>query len=178
MLVALARPGRGSRLPSWASGCSAPDPAPAVDAGAGTDRVGARDGRCHCHGRTPGQGAVAVPAIGVDEASGPEQPAPVASLTKLMTAYVILHDHPLALGQPGPTITVSQADVDDYDNDTVDDDSNAQVTLGRADHRGAGAERPAGALRRQLRRPAGALGRRQHPRLRGQDERGRPQRSA
>ena len=76
-----------------------------------------------------GEGAVAVPAIGVDVASGPEQPAPVASLTKLMTAYVILHDHPLALGQPGPTITVSQADVDDYDNDTVDDDSNAQVVL-------------------------------------------------
>ncbi len=76
-----------------------------------------------------GEGAVAVPAIGVNVASGPEQPAPVASLTKLMTAYVILHDHPLALGQPGPTITVSQADVDDYDNDTVDDDSNAQVVL-------------------------------------------------
>ena len=42
----------------------------------------------------------------------------------------MLHDHPLALDQPGPDITVTQADVDDYDNDTVDDDSNAQVTLG------------------------------------------------
>src|SRR5271163_2339218 len=40
---------------------------------------------------TVGQGAVAVPALGVNVASGPEQPAPVASLTKLMTAYVILH---------------------------------------------------------------------------------------
>ncbi len=76
-----------------------------------------------------GQAAIAVPSIGIDVASGPEQPVPVASLTKLMTAYVVLHDHPLALDQPGPTITVSQADVDDYDNDTVDDDSNAQVTL-------------------------------------------------
>jgi len=76
-----------------------------------------------------GQGAVAVPSMGVNVASGPEQAAPVASLTKLMTAYVVLHDHPLALDQPGPTITVSQADVDDYDNATVDDDSNAEVTL-------------------------------------------------
>ena len=76
-----------------------------------------------------GQGAIAVPAIGVSVASGPEQPAPVASLTKLMTAYVVLHDHPLAPHEPGPTITVTQADVDDYDNDTVDDDANAQVTL-------------------------------------------------
>ncbi len=78
---------------------------------------------------TTGQGAVAVPALGINVASGPEQPAPVASLTKLMTAYVILHDHPVALGQPGPTITVSQADVDDYDSATVNDDSNAAVTL-------------------------------------------------
>ena len=70
-----------------------------------------------------------MPSIGIDVASGPEQPVPVASLTKLMTAYVVLHDHPLTLNQPGPTITVSQADVDDYDNATVDDDSNAQVTL-------------------------------------------------
>ena len=77
-----------------------------------------------------GQGAVAVPSIGVDVASGPEQAVPVASLTKLMTAYVILHDHPLAGGRSGPTITVTAADVSDYDNDTVNDDSNAQVVAG------------------------------------------------
>ena len=76
-----------------------------------------------------GQGAIAIPAIGVDMASGPEQPVPVASLTKLMTAYVVLHDHPLAPHEPGPTITVTQADVDDYDTDTVADDANAQVAL-------------------------------------------------
>ncbi len=79
---------------------------------------------------TMGQGAVAIPSIGVVYQSGPEPPVPVASLTKLMTAYVILHDHPLALSQPGPQITVTQADVDDYDTDTVSDDSNAEVTVG------------------------------------------------
>ena len=42
----------------------------------------------------------------------------------------------------------------------------------------AGAERPARALGGQLRRPAGPLGRRQHPGLRGQDERGRRRASA
>jgi D-alanyl-D-alanine carboxypeptidase (penicillin-binding protein 5/6) len=78
---------------------------------------------------TTGQAAIAVPSIGINVASGPEQPVPVASLTKLMTAYVILHDHQLGLNQPGPNITVSQADVDDYDFDTINDDSNAQVTL-------------------------------------------------
>ena len=78
---------------------------------------------------TTGQGAIAVPSIGIDVASGPEKAAPVASLTKLMTAYVVLHDHPLALNQPGPMITVTQAEVDDYDSATVNDDSNAEVTL-------------------------------------------------
>ncbi len=77
-----------------------------------------------------GQAAIAIPSIGVDMASGPEKAAPVASLTKLMTAYVILHDHPLEPGELGPSITVTQADVDDYDNDTVSDDSNAQVAVG------------------------------------------------
>jgi D-alanyl-D-alanine carboxypeptidase (penicillin-binding protein 5/6) len=79
---------------------------------------------------TVGQGAVSIPSMGVSVASGPEQAAPVASLTKLMTAYVVLHDHPVAPGQSGPTITITQADVDDYDNATDNDDSNAAVVVG------------------------------------------------
>jgi D-alanyl-D-alanine carboxypeptidase (penicillin-binding protein 5/6) len=79
---------------------------------------------------TVGQGAVSIPSMGVSVASGPEQAAPVASLTKLMTAYVVLHDHPVAPGKPGPTITITQADVDDYDNATDNDDSNAAVAVG------------------------------------------------
>ncbi len=106
----------------------APDPAPAVTPVlAATVRVPAHP--VTLPWPTMGQAAIAVPSIGVDVASGPEQPVPVASLTKLMTAYVVLHDHPLTLNQPGPTITVSQADVDDYDFATVNDDSNAAVTL-------------------------------------------------
>ncbi len=77
-----------------------------------------------------GQAAVAVPSIGIDMASGAEQPVPVASLTKLMTAYVILRDHPLGLHEAGPDITVTQEDVVDYNQDTVNDDSNAQVAVG------------------------------------------------
>ena len=78
---------------------------------------------------TVGQGAVAIPSMGVNVAPGPQKAVPVASLTKLMTAYVVLHDHPIGSGQPGPTITVTQADVDDYDNATDNDDSNAAVVL-------------------------------------------------
>jgi len=79
---------------------------------------------------TVGEAAVAIPDIGFDMPSAPEVSVPVASLTKLMTAYIILHDHPLRLGQNGPMVTISQADIDDYDTDTVSDESNAQVALG------------------------------------------------
>jgi D-alanyl-D-alanine carboxypeptidase (penicillin-binding protein 5/6) len=77
-----------------------------------------------------GQSAVAVPAVGVDVTSGLEQPVPIASLTKMMTAFVVLRDHPLTPDQDGPSITMTQADVDDFDADTVEDQANAEVALG------------------------------------------------
>ena len=47
---------------------------------------------------------------------GPNQhAAPIASVAKVMTAYLVLRDHPLRLGQGGPTITLSDADVVDTD---------------------------------------------------------------
>jgi D-alanyl-D-alanine carboxypeptidase (penicillin-binding protein 5/6) len=107
---------------------STPEPAPAVTS-ALTRTVQVPAAAVTLPWPTTGQGAIAVPSIGVTVASGPEKAAPVASLTKLMTAYVVLHDHPLALNQPGPTIAVTQAEVDDYDSATVNDDSNAEVTL-------------------------------------------------
>jgi len=46
--------------------------------------------------------------------SGPNQhAAPIASLAKVMTAYLVLRDHPLRPGQDGPTITLTAADVAD-----------------------------------------------------------------
>jgi serine-type D-Ala-D-Ala carboxypeptidase (penicillin-binding protein 5/6) len=46
--------------------------------------------------------------------AGPDQhPAPIASVAKVMTAYVVLRDHPLAGGDDGPTITLTAADVAD-----------------------------------------------------------------
>ena len=108
---------------------SAPDPAPTVTSV--LDRtVHVQSGPVSLPWPATGQAAVAIPSVGVDMASGPEKAAPVASLTKLMTAYVILHDHPLKMGQLGPSITVTQADVNDYDEDTVSDNSNAQVAVG------------------------------------------------
>lgn len=55
-----------------------------------------------------GQAAVAVEGLGLIGSSGPAStPQPIASVTKTMTAYLVLKDHPLAPGQQGPDITVT-----------------------------------------------------------------------
>ena len=46
--------------------------------------------------------------------AGPNQhPAPIASVAKVMTAYLVLTDHPLQAGQDGPAITLTAADAAD-----------------------------------------------------------------
>jgi D-alanyl-D-alanine carboxypeptidase (penicillin-binding protein 5/6) len=48
--------------------------------------------------------------------AGPNQyAAPIASVAKVMTAYVVLRDHPLQVGQDGPTLTLTDSDVADTD---------------------------------------------------------------
>ena len=48
--------------------------------------------------------------------AGPNQhAAPIASLAKVMTAYLVLRDHPLRAGDDGPTITLTATDVADTD---------------------------------------------------------------
>jgi D-alanyl-D-alanine carboxypeptidase (penicillin-binding protein 5/6) len=48
--------------------------------------------------------------------AGPNQhAAPIASVAKVMTAYLVLRDHPLGVGEDGPTITLTGADVADTD---------------------------------------------------------------
>jgi serine-type D-Ala-D-Ala carboxypeptidase (penicillin-binding protein 5/6) len=59
-----------------------------------------------------GQAAVQVGQSPVQ--AGPNQhAAPIASVAKVMTAYLVLRDHPLQAGQDGPTITLTDADVAD-----------------------------------------------------------------
>ncbi|MFF8838269.1 serine hydrolase [Streptomyces sp. NPDC015130] len=55
-----------------------------------------------------GQGAVEVEGVGSMGMYGPQKPAPIASVTKTMTAYVILRDHPLKGSQKGPEIEIDQ----------------------------------------------------------------------
>jgi D-alanyl-D-alanine carboxypeptidase (penicillin-binding protein 5/6) len=62
----------------------------------------------------PADGQAAVKIGGSRIHAGPDQhAAPIASLAKVMTAYLVLHDHPLRLDEDGPTITLTEADVVD-----------------------------------------------------------------
>ncbi len=79
---------------------------------------------------TVGQAAVAVPSIGYATRSGPEASVPVASLTKITTALVVLHDHPVPAGADGPPITVTTGDVAEYDNELHNDESSVPIEVG------------------------------------------------
>jgi len=60
---------------------------------------------------TAGASALYLEGAGAVGTSGGQSPAPMASTAKMMTALLVLEDHPLALGQPGPGIIATRADV-------------------------------------------------------------------
>ncbi|MEV0406887.1 hypothetical protein [Actinoallomurus sp. NPDC050550] len=55
-----------------------------------------------------GQATLYVDGLGSMGSSGGETPTPTASVAKVMTAYVFLHDHPLQQGTDGPTYRISR----------------------------------------------------------------------
>ncbi|MFJ4006424.1 D-alanyl-D-alanine carboxypeptidase [Streptomyces sp. NPDC090023] len=58
---------------------------------------------------TDGQAAMDVQGIGSFGSSGSGKPVPIASVAKVMTAYLILRDHPLKSGAEGPKIPIDKA---------------------------------------------------------------------
>jgi D-alanyl-D-alanine carboxypeptidase (penicillin-binding protein 5/6) len=76
------------------------------------------------------QSAIAIPALGITAQSGPEVAEPIASVTKLMTAHIVLSDHPLSAGEEGPTITIAPLDVTLYEEAVESDQANIQVAVG------------------------------------------------
>lgn len=61
-----------------------------------------------------GTAVLSVPGIGELGRSGGDAPKPIGSVAKVMTAYLVLSKHPLEAGEPGPSLTVTAADVRDY----------------------------------------------------------------
>jgi D-alanyl-D-alanine carboxypeptidase (penicillin-binding protein 5/6) len=58
--------------------------------------------------------SVAVSGVGVLRETPNQQSQPIASLVKMMTAYVILKNHPLNPGEPGPEVTFAPQHVQNY----------------------------------------------------------------
>ena len=74
--------------------------------------------------------AVSIPQLRIF-ATSPNQPQlPIASITKLMTTWVILHRLPLAINQRGPCHVVSAGDYAVYQHDLVTDQSNVRLVRG------------------------------------------------
>ncbi|WP_432118694.1 D-alanyl-D-alanine carboxypeptidase [Streptomyces sp. bgisy032] len=76
---------------------------------------------------TEGQAALDVQGIGTFGSSGEQKPVPIASVAKVMTAYVILRGHPLKSGEKGPEILIDQAAEDQSD---AGQESTVDVTEG------------------------------------------------
>jgi D-alanyl-D-alanine carboxypeptidase (penicillin-binding protein 5/6) len=77
-----------------------------------------------------GSAALAIGNLGFIANSGNEQAIPAASVTKVMTALVILEDKPLKKGETGPTITLTSADVQIYQAAVANKESVVPVQAG------------------------------------------------
>lgn len=76
-----------------------------------------------------GSAAIVIPALGVQR-SYHDAVLPIASLTKMMTAYVTLQKLPLNPGETGPCLTINAPDVAFYDTIRSQGESSAAVAVG------------------------------------------------
>src|SRR6266566_7058637 len=84
------------------------------------------------HPAWPGraQAAVGMPGVGLLASRGGNQQVAIASVAKIMTAYVVLRGHPLPADGSGPAIIVSAADVAAYVRDDRQRQSVVKVAAG------------------------------------------------
>ncbi|MFE6977802.1 serine hydrolase [Streptomyces sp. NPDC057682] len=75
-----------------------------------------------------GQSAVTVDGVGTMGSAGAQKPAPIASVAKIMTAYVVLKGHPLTGKEEGEQITVDQQAEDES---KLGDESTAPISKGQ-----------------------------------------------
>jgi D-alanyl-D-alanine carboxypeptidase (penicillin-binding protein 5/6) len=81
---------------------------------------------------TSGSAALTMEGVGSLGSVGGDRPVPIASITKVMTAYVVLKDHPLALGAAGPLIPVDAATLAAYQSGLATQQSVVKVEAGES----------------------------------------------
>lgn len=77
-----------------------------------------------------GAAAVSIEGVGSLGSRRGDVVTPLASVTKLVTALVVLHDHPLTATASGPSITITAADVAAYKADLATKQSVLMVSAG------------------------------------------------
>ncbi len=117
-------PSRPAALPwptAWPSGTSTPA---ARSAPPGQPKLGA------VSWPADGVSAAGIGGYGVTDGPGATRPVPIASVAKLMTAYVILQDHPLSGHGSGPDVTVEPSEAAEYPAQVAAGDSLVAVAAG------------------------------------------------
>jgi serine-type D-Ala-D-Ala carboxypeptidase (penicillin-binding protein 5/6) len=79
-----------------------------------------------------GQAAVGIEGLGSLGTSGRQVPVPIASVAKVMTAYLTLKQDPLAPGREGFRIRITRADVEDLHERVARDESVVNVRVGES----------------------------------------------
>src|SRR6202035_4703862 len=77
-----------------------------------------------------GESAVAVQGVGFLGTHGGDRPLAIASVAKIMPAFIVLHAHPMTPGENGPELTVSPSDVAIYKADIALGQSTVEVKAG------------------------------------------------
>jgi D-alanyl-D-alanine carboxypeptidase (penicillin-binding protein 5/6) len=74
--------------------------------------------------------AVAVSGLGLIGSHGDSSPRPMASVAKVMTALVVVADHPIGPAEQGPVVSVTDADFANYQREATDGQSVVAVRVG------------------------------------------------
>lgn len=77
-----------------------------------------------------GQAAVGIAGTSILETHGKQQPVPIASAAKMITALTVLQKKPLQPGQQGPSLTLDDSDVALYNDYKAQDGSLVKVVAG------------------------------------------------
>ena len=123
-----------AELKTLSSGPVAPRPQATSPPGTVTPRAGTAAPRQERLAAVswPADGVSAADISGFGVAAGPgaTRPVPIASVAKVMTAYVVLHDHPLPANGSGPDIAVQPSEAAAYPSQVRDGDSLVPVAAG------------------------------------------------
>ena len=79
---------------------------------------------------TEGEAAYATSVVAEIRSSGGDVPVPIASVAKVMTAYVVLQEAPMEIGDSGPTIRITAEDVADTERRKANGESVVPVAAG------------------------------------------------